>query len=76
MAPAATLIISHRRRRNTKRAAAMKEAMADAGITPDDVGYINAHGTSTKYNDYFETLAIKKYSANVPIRYPVSSTNP
>lgn len=53
---------------------AMKEAMADAGITPDDVGYINAHGTSTKYNDYFETLAIKKVFGERAYQIPVSST--
>ena len=38
----------------------MKRAMEDAGIEPDDVDYINAHGTSTEYNDYFETMAIKR----------------
>lgn len=41
-------------------ARAMAEAINEAGITPDAVGYINAHGTSTEYNDKFETLAIKK----------------
>lgn len=40
-------------------ARAMKEAIKDAGITAEEVGYINAHGTSTPYNDLFETLAIK-----------------
>lgn len=38
----------------------MKLAIADAGLTPEDVDYINAHGTSTYYNDKGETLAIKK----------------
>lgn len=38
----------------------MQRAIKDAGITPDQIGYINAHGTSTPYNDKFETLAIKK----------------
>lgn len=38
---------------------AMKMAMAEAGITPDEVDYINAHGTSTPANDSSETLAIK-----------------
>jgi 3-oxoacyl-[acyl-carrier-protein] synthase II len=38
----------------------MERAIKDAGITPDQIGYINAHGTSTPYNDKFETLAIKK----------------
>lgn len=38
----------------------MKLAIKDAGLAPDDVDYINAHGTSTYYNDKGETLAIKK----------------
>ena len=40
-------------------ARAMKEAIKDGGIQPEEVGYINAHGTSTPYNDLYETLAIK-----------------
>ena len=40
-------------------ARAMKEALKDAGIEPNEVQYINAHGTSTPYNDEFETLAIR-----------------
>lgn len=40
-------------------ARAMRAALEEAGITPEQVGYINAHGTSTEYNDKFETLAIK-----------------
>lgn len=40
-------------------AAAMLNAVKDAGITPEDVIYINAHGTSTHHNDLFETRAIK-----------------
>jgi 3-oxoacyl-[acyl-carrier-protein] synthase II len=38
----------------------MQRAIRDAGISPDQIGYINAHGTSTPYNDKFETLAIKE----------------
>lgn len=38
----------------------MQRAIKDAGITPDKIGYVNAHGTSTPYNDKFETMAIKK----------------
>ena len=41
-------------------AKAMEYAMEEAGITPADVQYINAHGTSTHHNDLFETYAIKK----------------
>jgi 3-oxoacyl-[acyl-carrier-protein] synthase II len=37
----------------------MQKTLKDAGIKPEQVGYINAHGTSTPYNDKFETLAIK-----------------
>ena len=40
-------------------AKAMENAMADAGVTPEQVTYINAHGTSTHHNDLFETRAIK-----------------
>jgi 3-oxoacyl-[acyl-carrier-protein] synthase II len=38
----------------------MQKAIKDAGLTPDQITYINAHGTSTPYNDKFETMAIKK----------------
>lgn len=41
-------------------AKAMEFAIADAGISPEDITYINAHGTSTHHNDLFETRAIKK----------------
>lgn len=53
-------------------ASAMQLAIKDAGVLPGDIGYINAHGTSTKVNDKTETLAIKKVfgSVNIP---PVSS---
>lgn len=53
---------------------AMKRAMEDAGIEPDDVDYINAHGTSTEYNDYFETMAIKRALGEAAHRVPISST--
>ncbi|GAA4072601.1 beta-ketoacyl-ACP synthase II [Amphibacillus indicireducens] len=37
----------------------MKQAINDAGLTPNDIDYINAHGTSTAFNDKFETIAVK-----------------
>ena len=52
----------------------MTKAIKDAGITPDEIGYINAHGTSTPYNDKFETLAIKKVFGERAYKLPVSST--
>ncbi|HEY8417884.1 MAG TPA: beta-ACP synthase, partial [Limnochordales bacterium] len=51
-----------------------RKALEDAGVTPDEVDYINAHGTSTEYNDYFETLAIKRALGEAAYRVPVSST--
>ncbi|MDR3228711.1 MAG: beta-ketoacyl-ACP synthase II [Puniceicoccales bacterium] len=47
---------------------------AESGLTPADVDYINAHGTSTPYNDKFETLAIKKTFGERARQIPVSST--
>src|SRR6476469_8197002 len=52
----------------------MQKAIKDAGITPDQIAYINAHGTSTPYNDKFETLAIKKGFGEHAYNIPVSST--
>lgn len=55
-------------------AKAMELAMAEAGITPADVDYINAHGTSTPYNDQFETVAIKRAFGEDAYKVAVSST--
>lgn len=51
----------------------MTEALRDAGLTPDDVNYINAHGTGTKENDGNETLAIKKVFGDKAHKVPISS---
>ncbi|WP_066500854.1 beta-ketoacyl-ACP synthase II [Abyssisolibacter fermentans] len=55
-------------------AKAMKLAIDEAGISPEDVSYINAHGTSTPYNDKFETEAIKTVFSGRENQIPVSST--
>jgi 3-oxoacyl-[acyl-carrier-protein] synthase II len=52
-------------------ATAMQIAVKDAGLKPEDIGYINAHGTSTKVNDKTETLAIQKAFGSLKV--PVSS---
>lgn len=54
-------------------AKSMRMALEDAGIKPEDIDYINAHGTGTPYNDAFETIAVKKvFGENTKV--PVSST--
>lgn len=55
-------------------AMAMDLAMRDAGVSPGDVDYVNAHGTSTPYNDRIETHAIKRAMGNEAKRVPITST--
>ncbi len=52
----------------------MKLALKDAGLSPSQIGYINAHGTSTKMNDANETIAIKKVFGDAARKVMVSST--
>ncbi|MGD0459247.1 MAG: beta-ketoacyl-ACP synthase II [Terriglobia bacterium] len=53
---------------------AMQSTLADANVRPEQVEYINAHGTSTLYNDRLETVAIKKVFGAHAAKLPVSST--
>jgi 3-oxoacyl-[acyl-carrier-protein] synthase II len=52
----------------------MRLAIEDAGITPSQIGYINAHGTSTELNDKNETAAIKSVFGELSYKVPISST--
>jgi 3-oxoacyl-[acyl-carrier-protein] synthase II len=52
----------------------MARALKDAGLKPEDIGYINAHGTSTPVGDKTETIAIKKIFGEAAYKVPVSST--
>jgi 3-oxoacyl-[acyl-carrier-protein] synthase II len=58
----------------TGAARAMKAAMIDASLTPADISYINAHGTSTEANDATETAAVKIALGEDAYRVPISST--
>jgi 3-oxoacyl-[acyl-carrier-protein] synthase II len=52
----------------------MQKALDDAGVKPEEVEYINAHGTSTPYNDKFETMAIKRTFGEHASKLAISST--
>lgn len=54
-------------------ARAMQAAISDAGLVPDDIDYINSHGTSTPLNDKFETMAIKSVFGEHAYSIPISS---
>jgi 3-oxoacyl-[acyl-carrier-protein] synthase II len=54
--------------------ACIQAALKDSGLAPADIGYINAHGTSTQVNDKVETLAIKKVFGDGAYQVPVSSS--
>jgi 3-oxoacyl-[acyl-carrier-protein] synthase II len=54
--------------------ACLKEALKDSQLNPDDIGYINAHGTSTQINDKVETLALKQVLGETAYKIPASSS--
>jgi 3-oxoacyl-[acyl-carrier-protein] synthase II len=54
--------------------ACIEGALRDSGLSPSDIGYINAHGTSTQVNDKTETLAIKKVFGDCAYQVPISSS--
>jgi 3-oxoacyl-[acyl-carrier-protein] synthase II len=55
-------------------AACMTQALADADVRPEDIDYVNAHGTSTQANDKYETIAIKRALGEYAYQVPISST--
>jgi 3-oxoacyl-[acyl-carrier-protein] synthase II len=55
-------------------AQSMSAALADAGLSPQEIGYINAHGTSTPMNDASETRGIRRALGSAAAHIPVSST--
>lgn len=55
-------------------ARAMKMALNDGGLKPEDIDYINAHGTSTEYNDKYETMAVKEVFGDHAYKLAISST--
>ena len=55
-------------------ARAIRMALGHAGLNPDELDYINAHGTSTELNDKFETMAIKAALGDAAYKVSISST--
>lgn len=55
---------------------AIQRALDHAGIEPSDVGYINLHGTGTKFNDSMESIAVDSIFSSAGIKVPVSTTKP
>src|SRR5207253_7519806 len=60
----------------SQAARAMRGAMSIAGVQPDDVDYINPHGSSTPLNDSTESMAIKQVLGDRAYQIPVSGTKP
>jgi 3-oxoacyl-[acyl-carrier-protein] synthase II len=58
----------------SQAARSMRRALDDAGVAPGEIGYVNAHGSSTPLNDSTETLAIKQVFGDRAVRLPVSGT--
>ena len=56
------------------QARAISEALKEAGISPKEIDYVNAHGTATQWNDLLETQAIKKVFGDYAYSVPISST--
>ena len=54
--------------------AAMTQALQDAGVSPEEIDYVNAHGTSTQMNDKYETVALKRALGETAYQIPMSST--
>jgi 3-oxoacyl-[acyl-carrier-protein] synthase II len=58
----------------SQAARSIRGALADAGVQPSEIGYVNAHGSSTPLNDSTETLALKRVFGDAAYRIPVSGT--